>query len=921
MKYIGTQWYKCDFHLHTTASKCFNNRDVTPNQWVTKAVEMGLDCVAVTDHNNASMINEIKIEAKKQGLIVFPGVEITCDTSKVHLLAIFDKECSALDVEDFLIRCGIDRGAFGRLDACTIKSVFDIIELSKESPNPIIIPAHIDEFNGLGGFSYDALNRLKEIESIRGYQVANPILYDEDISEADKLTALQTKYGDGTVSKALFDSWKKTGEIFAKDDKCALLTFSDNPEGPNSSKHGIEGIGAKFTWVKMDEEPSLEGVRQAMLTPEFRIKNCHEAFSSPFTEPSMWFKSISIKSSFLNKEGQELKIDFSPQMNTIIGGRGSGKSSVLRFIRGVFNKATELKELEDILKEHEDFYKIFTKKDQKGVLKADTQISIEVVRHGVLYTICTSKIKSAIQQDVVITKHVDGVAELVTDAHFLDFFTFDQYSQKQIYEISKNTNTLRSYIDRAIVDIKEVDDELLSKESNYIKVSSEIRYISDLISSKQKLISEDNDLVNQLQTLESGDIKALLNEKKEFSEQVSSLRQYWKGFKESHDGLVALFDSVSLPKLEIDPSLITNEMKGIVQKSTEEFQGQIKTIEAAISAIKDIQTSMEVSIRESELLKKVEDNKNQIKAESSRLDINTDEIVGKFEQLENSRANLRSKISNINKVEVKLPDLEAELKKVKESFFNAMKERTEHRKKFLKDYVVDEKIKIDVKSFRDESDFISKFRGIIQKDTGFDDDIELLVNLVFKGPVEKNLELFKSRIKRIPDVNDGFSGKFFNMLCKLNDEQYDQIELLYPNDDIKVKYKPNEESGFKALSVSSAGQRTTAILTFILSFGDIPLLLDQPEDDLDNRLVYDLIVDRLKKAKDKRQIIVVTHNANIPVNSDSELIISMNSETKHVEKKEHGSIDRASIKKEVCDVMEGTEEAFNRRSMRYKLIS
>jgi len=76
----------------------------------------------------------------------------------------------------------------------------------------------------------------------------------------------------------------------------------------------------------------------------------------------------------------------------------------------------------------------------------------------------------------------------------------------------------------------------------------------------------------------------------------------------------------------------------------------------------------------------------------------------------------------------------------------------------------------------------------------------------------------------------------------------------------------------------------------------------------------------LRKAKEKRQIIVITHNANIPVNSDSELIISMNSDTKFIEKNAHGSIDNIKIKTEVCDVMEGSEEAFNRRSMRYKMI-
>jgi len=109
-------------------------------------------------------------------------------------------------------------------------------------------------------------------------------------------------------------------------------------------------------------------------------------------------------------------------------------------------------------------------------------------------------------------------------------------------------------------------------------------------------------------------------------------------------------------------------------------------------------------------------------------------------------------------------------------------------------------------------------------------------------------------------------------------------------------------------------------LTFILTQGSVPLVLDQPEDDLDNRLVYELIVDRLKQAKEHRQLIVVTHNANIPVNGDAEYIVSMNFESKKLEIYHSGTIEQSEIKKEICDVMEGGEQAFEMRSRRYKQI-
>ena len=88
--YPGTRWYKCDLHLHTMASECFEDKTVTPEQWIARAVEQGLDCIAVTDHNTGAGIDAVIEAAKDQPITVFPGVEITCDSSKVHLLVIFD---------------------------------------------------------------------------------------------------------------------------------------------------------------------------------------------------------------------------------------------------------------------------------------------------------------------------------------------------------------------------------------------------------------------------------------------------------------------------------------------------------------------------------------------------------------------------------------------------------------------------------------------------------------------------------------------------------------------------------------------------------------------------------------------------------------------------------------------------------------
>lgn len=84
-------------------------------------------------------------------------------------------------------------------------------------------------------------------------------------------------------------------------------------------------------------------------------------------------------------------------------------------------------------------------------------------------------------------------------------------------------------------------------------------------------------------------------------------------------------------------------------------------------------------------------------------------------------------------------------------------------------------------------------------------------------------------------------------------------------------------------------------MTLILSTGDYPIIIDQPDDDLDNSLISDLIVDRILQTKKNRQVIVVTHNANIPVNADSDLINVINSDVLSLEPLISGCIEKTKF--------------------------
>ena len=101
----------------------------------------------------------------------------------------------------------------------------------------------------------------------------------------------------------------------------------------------------------------------------------------------------------------------------------------------------------------------------------------------------------------------------------------------------------------------------------------------------------------------------------------------------------------------------------------------------------------------------------------------------------------------------------------------------------------------------------------------------------------------------------------------------DHIRCWFPDDDLRIEYsRAGDGRDWWAITQGSQGQRSAALLAFLLAFGDEPLILDQPEDDLDNHLIYELIVRQIRENKRRRQLIIVTHNPNVVVNGDAEMV-------------------------------------------------
>lgn len=927
MDIIGTKWFKCDLHLHTPESRCFQDRNsVTPEQWVKTAIEKGLDCVAVTDHNSGEYVDEIKNAAIGSDLTVFPGVEVTCSDAKIHLLVLFDIDKGTQDVNDFLIKVGIDRSEFGEQTAGTNKNLEDVVKIATDC-KAIVIPAHVDEFNGISEAANQIRENLLKKSEISAVQVVHHTLTckESEYSKSESSTILN-EYYNKTISEERQKDWRRTVVQCMNHNK-AILTFSDNPHQKGDSKHGLWGIGSRYTWIKLDVKPSLESLRQAFLLHKFRVRNDFiiKENQTPYELPNEWIEKIVIKNTQISDISNPLELKFSPQMNTIIGGRGSGKSSVLRFLRGAFpHLISELnyESLKSIKEDFENFFSIHNKSKETGVLNNGSEIEVfinrNLERYKVLCKVHSNKPEvKAYKEDQASGDYIE-----VEDEGMTNIFQIDIFSQKQIYDIGTKTNSLRQRIDSQVSDVSEINENLNDIAQNYNEKALHIRRLKDKTSGIGQLKTVIKDAEAKIETFKKSGVKDFINSSKTFSGEKRIIDEYGRELSELKTPLENLISDFEVEQIKSEQ--FTERYQAEIEKIAGDSKKNIEVLKSSLDEIladyNKVKITFDKAIEQSNWQKDKLKSEQEFEKKKEELEkegiIDLSLIEKDIEKVNDKKRELDALIKERELIEIEKSALE----EIKKNYITKRQELTEKRREFLNRTLTNENARAIVKPFRDFDYLEKRIKEILNIDKGYEDDIEEIVTRwsSSKDSVKSNQKINQLLDSIFQENNEqNISGYFHRKVRGLNGQQLDEFSLLFPEDEIVIEYKKPEEKAYKSISNASPGQKSAAILTLLLSHGKGPLVLDQPEDDLDNYLIYDLIVEQLLHSKDNRQIIVVTHNANIPVNGDSEHIVIMNSDSKVVEVKNSGTIENADIKDEICKVMEGGTEAFEMRSKRY----
>jgi energy-coupling factor transporter ATP-binding protein EcfA2 len=910
--FAGARWWKFDFHTHTPFSidtpwhGLPQAQQPTPEDWLRKWMIAGIDCVAITDHNGAGWVDKLKQayaamrslgEPGFREIHLFPGVELSV-SGGVHILAIFGPDAAQSTVDDLVSKCGFS-GTRGDPEPRTTKSLPEVLEIVTKC-GAIGIAAHADQANGLLTLQ-DGPTKLGALKS--GHLLALEIV------------------DPAWPKPAMLQSVAALAEVVGSD--CHNFRGGAQP-------------GGRFTWVKMGQ-PSLEGLRLALLDASpLSIRRNDGVNRDPNETPVTYIDRITIREARYagRGKGNEMVVPLSPWLSTLIGGRGTGKSTVMQMLRMALGLEQDLPS--GLKEEFANFKGMNAAKGASGAFTDKTQIEVEFVRAGVRQRVRWLGAQGSILEEA----ESGGWREVTRDSRAVTAsLPLQLLSQKQVFAIANQPSGLLNLVDKATaVDSAAWEQKRREVEAKYLRVRADQRELEARLADRPRLERELADVVRQIKLFEDGDQKTLLSAYQRTRQQRAVIDRLKKDMLEEAKKALETLSGLSLsdlredlfdPKDKVELELF-EQLKSLRAQYDKFTDGAIdfavKMHDLAEHGVDSLQ-GLAWSQRESGAAAKYAELVERLRREGVA-------DPGAYSALVVRRQGLEQQLQALAPLDARAKSLVDESLRLLDDLAAHRRGLTDARESFLQEALANnEHVRIRVVAFGDEAGAAEEgFRSALgAKKEGLErdillDDAGLLADLyrdLPDGAAARAVE-FAQRVERLKQrVDEVATGKddpswtkwMLNHIRSLTPEQLDRLRCWWPNDSVAVSF--HQAGGkFEPIEKGSPGQKSAAILAFLLAHGSEPIALDQPEDDLDNELIYDLIVQRIRASKEKRQVIIATHNANIVVNGDAELVCVMANAGGQCWVKDSGCLQERTIRDSICKVMEGGEKAFVERYRR-----
>lgn len=897
-KWPGSRWWRVDLHAHSPASADFRDANSDENdwqRWLQAASNAGLHAVAVTDHNSAAAISSL--QSARSGLqnppVLFPGVEITA-TDGVHILALMSPDKGQRDVQHLLAQVGVRVEDQGTSQARSKLGAEQILE--KLGKDTILIAAHV--------------NKQRGVLTTQGGEQRLAVLQHPHLSAVEVVEPVQDEHRtwlDGSKPQV-----GRLSQIWSSD------------------AHEVKELGRRFTWVKMTQR-DFQGLRLALLDGHTSLKPAmRSAPGNPNADHGeMLIEQIEVSNARFMGRGEAMKVQFNPWLNTIIGGRGTGKSTLVDFCLKTMRRDEDLArdqssgDLRRLKRRFDRRLRVTDSTKTVGLVTADTSVEIVYRKHGQRFKIAWSIKGNGPPISRILPSGIEREGGRIYER-----FPVRIFGQKQLFAMAQDPDSLHTIIDDS-PDVRGVDRKrrIERLKSDYLSLQAQARAAREQATALVSRTAELRDVRNKLDFLQTGKQAAQMAEYRRRARYDDAWQAVVQFARNSVSDLADATDELSVPDLDFSgPNSGNSEAVEDLRTSHIALRHIIGDLKRTVrdrtrraqQEIDRIQTGEPIQ-RWQSMLKK---SKLQFRDASSALVSQGIPSPESYRGLVGDVARLKREIQGLDLKAQRARQLEQEAAQTLKGYREECKRLGEVRNKSAKART-DSTIRIEIGQFSKTEGLPNWLSNVIGVSGTFENDCKALARQVQMNDEQNwnwdGLDALVSKIRefRSDPSNrwDAEDWRFERVLRDLAPEALDRLALYVPDDTVKVQFR-DAMGHWRSLTHGSPGQQTAALLAFVLRHGDEPIVLDQPEDDLDSSLIYELLVSELKKAKHRRQVIVVTHNPNVVVHGDAEFVLSLTVRSGQSHTKCQGGLQEQAVRDEICKVMEGGKEAFESRYRR-----
>lgn len=932
----GSTWNIWDFHMHTPYSILHNEfgnpeSNETWEKYITQvesvAQENNVVAIGFTDYFTIEGYKKIltfKEQGRLENIFIFPNIEFRLNTYVqnrcVNLHVLFSPDIPVITIEENFLH---------DIDFVKENHPFDDSQKYKLKIHNLVnfgelLQQQHNKFKNQVPFYTGCMNAVvdeKQINKIllnRFHGDYLVVLAEEGLSTMDwdsQHHAVRQQLIQ--MSHAIFTANPKSRRFYLGQTHPTPVNFVEEFKSLKPCIHGCDSHGYeerflrpydnRFCWIK--SEVTWNGLKQILYEPEYRVaiqENNPEPNKNIYSLSNVQIPQIQINE---NLRIDDTNIYLNKNLIAIIGGRGSGKTALLDLIATCFVEGKKLDELKKSF-----YYRVFIDKDNKNRNCESIDIKLEFLSGDIFDKKITSDILNCCFKNSNINYLTQDHFEEYSaqpnklNKHIIDII-FEKFpDDKRIFENCQQDIISRiKEIQNINLQIQQLEDDIYGKLQEFVNELNIKQGTKEDLKQRIKISEEKNqtktdELINL--TEEQNNTRINIRNYTDFSQTLNTFIEKIASFREFY------FEEVN----KINQSLSTIKIPGNFQPLPESLNDLNQVKQQIENLYKNLQT--EIDTQENNLAK----------------------INNKINELEGINKEIADLHLELNQIDFEIQENETNIQRIKDT------EKTideQNEKRFSTYKLIILKV-LELKKFLQE--IIEKFE--IDKN-------EMLANLTFSSKID--IDGQKKYIQSLLDKVDNRSYSestlkdifdiFFNKLSQVFTGNLDQnldtaiIELKNKSQELKSRFKSSTTSSdfyntllapffeigliikFNNISLKdlSMGERSIVLLKVMLALDNTPLLIDQPEEHLDNRYIYKELMPAFRDAKNRRQIIIATHNANLVVNTDAEQIIIANSKNGSLSY-QVGTLENQDTREAIKLLLEGGDDAFKKREQKYGYI-